>query len=158
YGGIRALYFGIGGPQKPHQEEKPQMKVMLMKPPVLLFLIIAASASPAISQRVIKEKTVRTVDCRMATGDDVLARIDLPKEGEVKKLSLNSIQKTKAGFRIDTDWGGSMYHYEVQFDFRCRRNRFYLYRVKHISMLTKHPERGFGDTTVIKITKPHLPI
>ena len=97
-------------------------------------------------------------DVNILVGDDVVARIELPKEGEVKNFSVNDIKKTKSGFVIETDWGASMYHYEVQFDFRCRRKRFYLYRVTHVSLLTKHPEKGFWDTTVTKITKPNLPI
>ena len=94
-----------------------------------------------------------------ATKDDLMSKIELPKEGEVKNFSVNSIKKTKVGFVIKTDWGASISHYEIQFNFRCKGNRFYLYRVKKISRLTKHPERGYWDTTKVKVTKiQNLPV
>jgi hypothetical protein len=99
-------------------------------------------------EKVVDEKAARTVDCRNANeyrfvvvqnpnrkndsepvipedvnivvGDDVVAKIELPKESEVKNFSLNSIEKTKAGFEMRVDWGGGVYHYEIQFNFRCK--------------------------------------
>jgi hypothetical protein len=75
-------------------------------------------------EKVVDEKAARTVDCRNANeyrfvvvqnpnrkndsepvipedvnivvGDDVVAKIELPKESEVKNFSLNSIEKTKS--------------------------------------------------------------
>lgn len=97
-------------------------------------------------------------DLNILVGDEVVSRIKLPKEGEVKNFSLDSVEKTKLGFQIKTNWGGSLYHYEVQFDFRCKANGFYLYRVKKVSLLTTNPDRGFWDKTKTKISKPNLPI
>ena len=97
-------------------------------------------------------------DLNILVGDEVISKIKLPKESEVKNFSLDSVEKTKLGFRIKTDWGASLYHYEVQFDFRCKANSFYLYRVKHVSLLTTNPDRGFWDKTKTKISKPNLPI
>lgn len=97
-------------------------------------------------------------DVNILVGDEVIAKIELPKEGEAKNFQLDALKKTKAGFVIKVNWGASISHYEIQFNFRCKRNRFYLYRVKKVSLLTLHPDRGFWDTTVTKVTKPNVPI
>ena len=121
---------------------------MLMKTAVLLFVLIAA-ATTASSQQ---------VDCREATGDDVLAKLELPTE-KVNNFSVNAVKKTKVGFVVKADWGASLSHYQIDLYFRCQRNRFYLYRVKKVSLLTRHPERGYWDTTKTKVTKiRNLPI
>lgn len=92
-------------------------------------------------------------------GDEVIAKIELPKEGEAKNFELDALKKTKAGFVIKVNWGASISHYEIQFNFRRKRNRFYLYRVKKVSFLTLHPERGFWDTKRVKVMKiRNLPI
>ena len=128
-----------------------------MKSPVLLLLLIAASATLASSQKVLNEKTVRTPAC--GDPNDVVSKIALPKEGKVQNFSLDSVTKTKAGFVMKVNWGASLTHYEVHFNFRCRRSRFYLYRVKKISLLTTHPERGYWDTTKVKVIRiRNLPI
>ena len=94
-----------------------------------------------------------------ATKDDLMSKINLPAESEVKNFSLDSVKKTKAGFEVQVDWGASMSHYEVHFSFRCKGNKFYLYRVKKVSLLTKHPDRGYWDTTKVKVTKVrNLPV
>jgi hypothetical protein len=100
-------------------------------------------------------------DLNVVVGEEVIARIQLPKESEVKNFSLNSIKKDKAGFELKVDWGGGSYHYEVQFNFRCKENRFYLYRVQKVSFSTTHPDSGnFWDKKKSKVTKiePNLPI
>lgn len=139
--------------------------------------------------KVVDEKTARAFDCRKANecrfvvvenpnrkndsdpvipkdlnivfGDEVISKIELPKESEVKNFSLNSIEKTKAGFELKVDWGGGLYHYEIQFNFRCKKNSFYLYRVKKVSFSTTNPDSGnFLDKKESKVTKiePNLPI
>ena len=100
-------------------------------------------------------------DVNILVGDEVISRIELPKESEVKNFSLNSIEKTKAGFKLKTDWGGNRDHYEIQFNFRCQGKKFYLYRVKKISFSTTKPDSGnFWDKQKSKVTKivPNLPI
>jgi hypothetical protein len=123
---------------------------MLIKTAVPLFLLIAVSAP--LSQR--------SFDCRQTTGDDLLAKIELPKEGEAKNFSLNSVEKTKAGFVMKVDWGSGIDHYEIHFNFRCRANHFYLYRVKKISFSTTNRDSGnFLDKEKIKVTRiRNLPI
>ena len=136
--------------------------------------------------KVVDEKTARTFDCRNANeyrfvvvenpnrkkdfdpaiprdlnilvGDEVISKIELPKEGEVKNFSLHAIKKNRFGFEVRVDWGGGLNHYYIQFNFRCKENTFYLYRVKKISFLTRKPDRGFWDTKKIKVTRPNLPI
>lgn len=97
-------------------------------------------------------------DLNIVAGDEVIAKIKLPEEREVKNFSLDAVEKTRLGFRIKTDWGGSLNHYEVQFDFRCSANSFYLYRVKKVSLLTTNPDNGFWDKRKTKISRPNLPI
>ena len=123
---------------------------------VLLFVTVVCSAKGDCRKY---RFDVDGKDLNILVGDEVVSKIKLPKEGEVKNFSLNSVEKTKLGFRIKTDWGGSLYHYEVQFDFRCKANSFYLYRVKKVSLLTTTPDSGtFWDKTKTKISKPNLPI
>jgi hypothetical protein len=100
-------------------------------------------------------------DLNIVVGDEVISKIELPKESEVKNFSLNSTEKTRAGFEMHVDWGGGLYHYEIQFSFRCKANRFYLHRVKKDTFSTRHPESGnFLDQKKSKISKiePNLPI
>src|SRR5687768_8606360 len=66
-------------------------------------------------------------DLNIVVGDEVISKIELAKESEVKNFSLGSIKKDKAGFEIKVDWGGGVFHYEIQFNFRCKKNNFYLY-------------------------------
>ena len=139
--------------------------------------------------KVVDDKTARTFDCRNANeyrfvvvenanrkndsdpvipddlnivvGDAVISKIELPKESEVKNFSLNSAEKNKAGFGIKVDWGGGLYHYEIQFNFRCKENNFYLYEVQKVSFSTTNPDSGnFLDKKKSKVTKiePNLPI
>lgn len=100
-------------------------------------------------------------DLNIVVGDQVVSKIELPKESEAKNFSLNSVQKTKAGFEIKVDWGGGLYHYEIHFNFRCKENNFYLYRVKKISFSTTNPDSGnFLDKKESKLIRvePNLPI
>lgn len=151
--------------------------------------VTMATFQNASVEKVVDEKAPRTLDCRNANeysfvvvqnpnrkndsdpvipedvnivvGDDVVSKIELPKESEVKNFSLNSIEKTKAGFEMRVDWGGGVYHYEIQFNFRCKKNNFYLYEVKKKSLSTTNPDSGnFLDKKESKVTKiePNLPI
>jgi len=139
--------------------------------------------------KVVDEKTARTLDCRNANdyrfvevenanrkkdsvpvipkdlniivGDEVISKIELPTESEVKNFSLNPVAKTETGFEIKVQWGGGLYHYEIQFNFRCKENNFYLYEVKKVSFSTTTPDSGnFWDKEESKVTKiePNLPI
>jgi len=104
--------------------------------------------------------TVIPEDLNIVVGDEVISKIELPNP-QVKNFSLNSMEKTKSGFEIKVDWGGGLYHYEVQFSFRCKANDFYLYRVKKNSFSTTHPDSGnFLDKKKSKVTKiePNMPI
>jgi hypothetical protein len=59
------------------------------------------------------------------------------------------------------DWGGGLYRYEIQFNFRCKENNFYLYEVKKKSFSTTSPDSGnFLDKKESKVTKiePNQPI
>jgi hypothetical protein len=100
-------------------------------------------------------------DLNVVVGDEVMATIELPKESEVKNFSLNSVEKTKDGFEVRVDWGGGIYHYEIQYNFRCKEDHFYLYKVRKESFSTKNPDSGVSldikRTKVIKI-EPNLPI
>lgn len=100
-------------------------------------------------------------DLNIMVGDQVISKIELPRESEVKNFSLDSTEKTKAGFEIKVNWGGGVDHYEIQFSFRCKTNNFYLYRVRKDSFSTTHPDNGnFLDKKKSKVTKiqPNLPI
>ena len=100
-------------------------------------------------------------DLNIVVGDDIVSKIELPKESEVKNFSLNSTEKTKAGFEMRVDWGGGIYHYEIQFNFRCKKNNFYLYEVTKKSFSTTNPDSGnFLDKEESNETKiePNLPI
>jgi hypothetical protein len=139
--------------------------------------------------KIVDEKTARTLDCRNANeyrlvvvenpnrkkdsdpvipkdlnivvGDEVISKIELPKESEAKNFSLNAVEKTETGFETKVDWGDGLYHYEIHFNFRCKENNFYLYEVKKISFSTTDPRSGhFLDKKESKVTKiePNLPI
>jgi hypothetical protein len=89
----------------------------------------------------------------------VLSRIVFRKGPN--NFRLNSIVRTAAGLDIKADWGGGVYHYEIQFSFLCANNNFYLFRVNKDSFSTADPESGsFLDQKkreVIKV-KPRVPI
>ena len=139
--------------------------------------------------KVVDEKTARTLDCRNANeyrfvvvenpnrkkdsdpvtpkdlnivvGDEVISKIELPKESEVKNFSLNSVEKTETGFEMKVEWGSSLYHYEIQFNFRCKENKFHLSEVRKESFSTTNPNSGnFLDKKESEVTKidPNLPI
>jgi hypothetical protein len=84
--------------------------------------------------KVVDEKTARTLDCRNANeyrlvvvenpnrkkdsdpvvprdlnivvGDEVISKIELPRESEAKNFSLNAAEKTETGFETKVEWGG----------------------------------------------------
>ncbi|MEJ7848217.1 MAG: hypothetical protein WKF92_09035 [Pyrinomonadaceae bacterium] len=101
-------------------------------------------------------------DLNILIGEEVVAKINLPiPDYEAKNFSLNSVEKTKAGFEIKVDWGGGKYHYEIQFNFRCKQNSFYLYKVKNDNFSTTNSDSGnFLDKKETKVTQfePNLPI
>ena len=98
---------------------------------------------------------------KIVLGNKLISTSELPNESEVKIFSLNSVKKKKSGFEINVDWGGGVYHYEIQFNFKCKETGFYLYRVTKESFSTSNPDSGtFLDKKVSKVTKiePNLPI
>ena len=100
-------------------------------------------------------------DLNIVVGDQVISKIELPKESEAKNFSLNSVKKTGTGFELKVDWGGGLDHREIQFNFRCKENNFYLYEVRKESYSTTNPDSGnFLDKKESKVTKiePNLPI
>ncbi|HXD30769.1 MAG TPA: hypothetical protein VN643_06620 [Pyrinomonadaceae bacterium] len=100
-------------------------------------------------------------DLNIVVGDRVISKIELPKESEAKNFSLNSIEKNKAGFEINVDWGSGVSHSEIQFDFKCERSKFYLSKVTKRNFSTTNPDSGnFLDKKKTKVTriKPNLPI
>ena len=104
---------------------------------------------------------VNPKDLNIVVRQVVLSKIELPKESEAKNFSLNAVEKTETGFEINVNWGGGLYHYEIQFNFRCKANNFYLYQVKKVSFSTTNPDSGnLQDKKVSKVTKiqPNLPI
>ena len=139
--------------------------------------------------RVADQKTARSVDCRDAgrykfvvvgnpnrkkasdpvipkdlnivDGSEVVSKLELPKESEVKNFSLNSVRRTETGFEVKVNWGGGLDHYELQFNFRCKANNFYLFKVKKERFSTTNPASGkFLDKKETKETRiePNLPI
>ena len=139
--------------------------------------------------KAVDEKTARSLDCRNANEyrlvvvenpnrkedsnpaipkdinivvrDQVISKIELPKESEAKNFSLNDVEKSETGFEIKVEWGSGLDHYEIQFNFRCKENNFYLYEVKKVSFSTTNPASGnFLDKKVSKTTEiePNLPI
>jgi hypothetical protein len=101
-------------------------------------------------------------DLNIVVGEKVIAKIELPRvDAEAKNFSLNYAKQTKAGFEIKVDWGGSLDHYEIRFNFKCKEKSFYLYEVQKISFSTTKPDSGtFWDKEKTKVTKiePNLPI
>ena len=100
-------------------------------------------------------------DLHIVIGDEVISKIEFPKESEAKNFSLNAVEKTETGFEIKVDWCGGVDHYEIQFNFICKENNFYLYEVTKESFSTSNPESGnFLDKKESKVTKiePNLPI
>lgn len=99
-------------------------------------------------------------DVNIVVGDEVIATVQLPTEADAKDFSLNSAEKTKTGFKIEVDWGSGEDNYEIQFNFWCRVNNFYLYEVRqHYLSTTDRNSGNFLDkkqTKVIKI-RPNLP-
>jgi hypothetical protein len=101
-------------------------------------------------------------DLNIVIGEEIIARIELPiPDWEAKNFSLNSVDKSKAGFEIKVEWGGGKYHYEIQFSFRCKGNKFYLYKVKNENYSTTDSDSGnFWDKKETRETRiePNLPI
>ena len=99
-------------------------------------------------------------DVNIVVGKEVIATVQLPTEADAKNFSLNSAEKTKTGFRIEVDWGSGEDHYEIQFNFRCRANNFYLYEVRqHYFSTTDRNSGNFLDRKQTKVIKihPNLP-
>lgn len=94
-------------------------------------------------------------DLNIVTGKEVIAKVELPiPDSEAKNFSLNSVEKTRKGFEIKAEWGGGLYHYEIQFNFICKENNFYLYRVKNENFSTKNlNSKNLWDKKETKVTK-----
>ena len=147
-----------------------------------------ATFRTATVRKVVGEKTGRTIDCRrtkeyrlvvvenpkrksdsdpiipedlnIVVGDQVISKIELPKESEAKNFSLNSIKK-QTWLRYKGGLGRWSIYYDIQFGFRCKENGFYFYRVKKESFSTTNPDSGkFWNKKGSKVTKiePNLPI
>ena len=92
-------------------------------------------------------------DLDIVIGQKIVATIELPNS-EAKNFAVNSVEKTNIGFEVRVNWGGGVYHYEIQFNFRCKDNNFYLYKVKNENFSTTNPDSGsFLDKKKTKITK-----
>ena len=98
----------------------------------------------------------------ITTGEGTVATIKLPiADDEVKNFALRSVEKTKGGFELRVEWGGGNYFYEIQFDFSCKENNFYLYRVRNDNFSTTDPSsHNLLDKKETKTTKvePNVPI
>lgn len=101
-------------------------------------------------------------DLIIVIGEDVAATIRLPiPDSEARNFSLTSVEKTKAGFEVNVEWGGGFYYYEIRFEFICRENKFYLYKVTNDNFSTLNPDSGnFLDKKETKTTniEPNVPI
>jgi hypothetical protein len=109
----------------------------------------------------LEEESLTSQDLNIVVNNEVIVKIELPGGFEVKNFELLSTKKTKNGFDINTAWGGSLHYYKIQFDFRCKENNFYLYKVKTASFSTTNTDsRNFLDKKQTKVTKiePNLPI
>ncbi len=101
-------------------------------------------------------------DLDIVIGKDVVAKIELPiADTEAKNFRLISVEKDKIGFEIKVNWGGGNYYYDIQYNFKCKENNFYLYKVKKDSFSTTNPDSGNlldkKKTKIIKI-EPNIPI
>ncbi|HEX8198374.1 MAG TPA: hypothetical protein VF571_19420 [Pyrinomonadaceae bacterium] len=105
-----------------------------------------------------EDEGITSRDLNIVVDDEVVIKIGLPTGLEVKNFMLVSAKKTKNGFQMNTEWGGSLHHYEIQFSFRCRENNFYLYKVKKDSFSTTNSDIEYLDKKETEETKPNLPI
>ena len=108
-----------------------------------------------------EEEGITSRDIDIMVADEVALKIELPTGSEVKNFRLVSAKKTKDGFQMNTDWGGYLNHYEIQFNFRCRENNFYLYKVRNDNCSTTNTDNlNYCDKKETKKTKiePNLPI
>lgn len=107
-----------------------------------------------------EDEGITSRDLNIMIAKEIMVKVELPTGLEVKNFSLNSTKKTKDGFQMNTNWGGGLYHYEIQFNFRCRENNFYLYKVKKDSFSTTNSDNGLWDKKETEETKiePNLPI
>jgi hypothetical protein len=108
-----------------------------------------------------EEESITSRDLNIVVDNEDVVKIELPTGLQVKNFRLNSTKKTKNGFQMKTEWGGGSYHYEIQFDFKCKENNFYLYKVKKDSFSTTNPDNGnYWDKKETEETKiePNLPI
>lgn len=93
----------------------------------------------------------------IVVGDEVKTAIKIPTDSDAMGFSLSSTEKTKEGFEITIEYG-SRYYYQKQFNFICKEDNFYLYKVKIESFDKNDPESMDNwDKKEIQI-KPNLPI
>jgi hypothetical protein len=105
-----------------------------------------------------EDEGITSLDLNIVVAEEVAVKIELPTGLEVKNFSLSSAKKIKGGFQMNTEWGGSLHHYEIQFNFRFRENNFYLYKVRKDSFSTTNPNIEYLDKKETEETKPNLPI
>lgn len=95
-------------------------------------------------------------DVNIVVGDEVVAKIELPN-AEVNNFVINSAEKTEEGFEIKAEWG-LKYHYDLQYNFRCKEDNFYLYKVIIENFDWSDPvSRDKPSKKEIQI-KPNLPL
>lgn len=97
-------------------------------------------------------------DVNVVVDGTVVAKIELPNGSDVKNFSLNSIQKTKEGFKMEADWGGWEHHYELTYYFICKERNFFFYNIKVNRIAGKDPgDVKNWEMKELKI-EPYLPI
>jgi hypothetical protein len=86
-----------------------------------------------------EDEGITSHDLNIVVADEVAVKIELPTGFETKNFSLNSTKKTQNGFQMNTEWAEAIFTIEIQFDFRCKENNFYLYKVKKIVFRHQSP-------------------
>jgi hypothetical protein len=90
-------------------------------------------------------------------GDKIRTTIKIPTDTDAMGFSLRSAEKTREGFEITIDYG-SRYYYRKQFNFICKENNFYLYKVK-VESFDKHDSESMNNWRKEEIEiKPNLPV
>lgn len=115
-------------------------------------LVVVEDPSRNIEEAVTTPKLLNIV-----VGDEVMTAIKIPTQSDANGFALNWAKKTKEGFEISVEYG-SRYYFEKQFNFICKEDSFYLYKVKIESFDKNDPESmDKPDEKEIQI-KPNLPI
>lgn len=93
-------------------------------------------------------------DVSIVQGNQVLKIMTLPGQSEVSGFTLNWAKKIKGGFEISIEYGTRIY-YEKRFIVMCRRNKFYLSKIRVATFDKHYPEKW--SIRVIRV-KPNLPL